>query len=176
MIDRRRFLGLTAAGALAAAMAPAAALARTDMPRGRADRRRRRVQRLVVMEARRLGLSPALALAVAHVESNFDPRALSHKGARGIMQIMPATARGEYGIHPDRLWEPRLNVRMGLHFLASLIERYDGRVDLALSHYNGGSAVNRGPVARVIPATRRYVKKVRKKQRQYRQALYRGAF
>lgn len=174
----RRFLLSAGAGALAVFTVMPDALARQwqdprdDLPRQ--DRRRRRLQRLVIKEARRLGLSPALALAVAHVESDFDPRAKSNKGARGVMQIMPATARGEYGIHPKRLWDPRLNVRMGLHFLAGLIERYQGRVDLALSHYNGGSAVGAGRDARVIPATMPYIEKVRRKERHYRKALYQG--
>ncbi len=114
------------------------------------------------------------ALAVAHAESNFDPRAQSHKGARGVMQIMPATARGEYGIDPDDLWHPRTNIRLGIHFLRRLLERYQGRTDLALSYYNGGSRVGSLPRARVIPATRRYVAKVQNLQVMYRRRLNRG--
>ncbi len=128
---------------------------------------RKRIKALVAHEALRLGVPVSLALAVAHAESNFDPRAESHKGARGVMQIMPATARGEYGIEADMLWHPRINVRLGLHFLKRLLRRYRGRVDLALSYYNGGSAVGDLPHARVIPATARYVAKVRKLQRYY---------
>ena len=116
----------------------------------------------------------ALALAVAHAESGFDARARSHKGARGVMQIMPATARGEYGVHPDTLWNPRVNIRLGLHFLGRLIERYDGRIDLALSYYNGGSAVGRPGRARVIPATRSYVRKVQRLRSHYSRQLRRG--
>ncbi|MDX1401754.1 MAG: lytic transglycosylase domain-containing protein [Kiloniellales bacterium] len=132
---------------------------------------REEIKSIVRQEARRIGVPVSLALAVAHAESNFDPNAESHAGARGVMQIMPATALGEYGITPDLLWEPRLNVRIGLHFLNRLIRRYDGRVDLALSYYNGGSAVGRLPNARVIPATRRYVIRVQKLQRQYRAGM-----
>ena len=132
---------------------------------------RNAIKRLVIHEARSLGVSPALALAVAHAESNFDPRAESHKGARGVMQIMPATARGEYGIDPDRLWNPRVNIRLGLHYLERLIRRYRGRTDLALSFYNGGSAVGRPGRARVIPATRRYVRKVHRLETRYRREL-----
>lgn len=122
---------------------------------------------LVMREARAMGVPVALALAVAHAESNFDPRALSDKGARGVMQVMPATAKGEYGLHPDLLWDPRVNVRVGLHFLRRLIQRYRGRTDFALSWYNGGSSVGDPPVARVIPATRGYVQKVLWLERQY---------
>ena len=90
------------------------------------------------------------------------------------MQIMPATARGEYGVHPDRLWDPRINIRLGLHFLGRLIKRYNGRTDLALSYYNGGSAVGRPGRARIIPATRSYVRKVQRLQRHYRKQISRG--
>jgi soluble lytic murein transglycosylase-like protein len=132
------------------------------------------VKAMVAREAVNMGVPVSLALAVAHAESNFDPKARSHKGARGVMQIMPATARSEYGIRAERLWEPRLNIRLGLHFLNRLVKRYRGRVDLALSYYNGGSAVGVWPNARVIPATARYVTKVRELQRHYRTRLARG--
>jgi soluble lytic murein transglycosylase-like protein len=131
------------------------------------------IRALVVEEAVRMNISASLALAVAHAESNFNPRAESHAGARGVMQIMPATAKGEYNISPGLLWNPRVNVRLGLHFLKRLIRRYRGRVDLALSHYNGGSAVGRFPNARVIPATRRYVQRVQYLRTRYRAWLLR---
>lgn len=135
---------------------------------------RQDVKQLVIQEASRLRVPVSLALAVAHVESNFNPKARSSKGARGVMQIMPRTARGEYGIEANLLWHPRLNIRLGLHFLKRLIRRYGGRVDLALSHYNGGSAVGKPPFARVIPATARYVAKVKRLRRHYRTRLLRG--
>ena len=96
------------------------------------------IRSMVVSEARQMHFPVALALAVADAESNFDENAESHKGARGIMQIMPATAVGEYGIPPDYLWNPRINIRLGLHFLKRLVNLYEGRTDLALSYYNGG--------------------------------------
>jgi len=134
---------------------------------------RQTIMRLVVREARYMGIAADLALAVAKAESDFNVRARSHKGARGVMQIMPATARGEYGIAPGLLWNPRINVRLGLHFLRRLIQRYDGRVDLALSYYNGGSAVGVLPNARVIPATRKYVSKVQGYRRIFSRQLHR---
>jgi soluble lytic murein transglycosylase-like protein len=135
---------------------------------------RQDIKRLVAEEAVRMRVPVSLALAVAHAESNFDPSARSHKGARGVMQIMPRTARGEYGIEPRLLWNPRINIRLGLHFLKRLLHRYDGRVDLALSYYNGGSAVGDLPHARVIPATARYVAKVHRLRNHYRRQLRRG--
>jgi len=125
------------------------------------------IQRMVVEEAERAGLSPSLALAVARVESNFQPNAKSWAGARGVMQIMPATAKGVYNVPADELWNPRLNIQLGVDFLKSLIERYDGRWDIALSHYNGGSAVGAAPNLRVIPATRQYVADVLRWHRTY---------
>jgi len=136
---------------------------------------RTEISRQVAAEARQIGVPVALALAVARAESNFDPKALSHKGARGVMQVMPNTALGEYGIHPDRLWEPRINIRLGLHFLKRLIRRYRGRVDLALSYYNGGAAVGVWPRARVIPATHRYLNKVERFRLDYLKLISRGA-
>ena len=161
--DRRRFLA-AALGFLAVAATTTTVVAATPVNRPE----RRRIMRLVAGEARDLGVPVALALAIAHAESDFDPYARSHKGARGVMQIMPATARGEYGIAAHLLWNPRINVRLGLHFMKRLLNRYRGRVDLALSYYNGGSAVGDLPRARVIPATRKYVRKVQSLRREYR--------
>ena len=135
---------------------------------------RDRVRELVAAEARSLGVSVSLALAVAHAESYFDPKAKSHKGARGVMQIMPATAIGEYGIHPDSLWVPWVNIRIGLHFLRRLLGRYGGRRDLALSYYNGGSRVGDGRHARVLPATYDYVRRVETLERKYRRQISTG--
>ena len=100
---------------------------------------REEVRRIVVQEAlRSQRVPPSLALAVAEAESDFRAAAESPAGARGVMQIMPATGRGEFGVDPDALWEPRLNVQLGIAFLDNLIARYGERWDLALSHYNGG--------------------------------------
>ncbi len=166
MTSRRQALLGLAAAALASGCATATPAAMVPTTRGQ-------VMSLVVREANDLGVSPSLALALAHAESNFNPRALSHKGARGVMQIMPATARGEYGIAPERLWDPRTNVRLGLHFLKRLQYRY-GRTDLVLSHYNGGSVVGRPPNARPLPATRPYVAKVQRLQAMYRRRILNG--
>ncbi|MGB0555592.1 MAG: lytic transglycosylase domain-containing protein [Alphaproteobacteria bacterium] len=136
--------------------------------------KRAAVINLIRQEARNMGVSVPLALAVAHAESYFNPRAESHVGARGVMQIMPATSRLEYGIHPDLLWDARINIRLGLHFLRRLLGRYQGRVDLALSYYNGGSRVGDLPNARVIPATRKYVRKVLRLKSEYRAKMYAG--
>ncbi len=125
------------------------------------------VKRIVVEEALRAGFPPSLAMAVAKAESDFDAGAESSAGARGVMQIMPRTARDLYGVTPDELWDARLNVQLGIDFLESLIRRYHGRWEIALSHYNGGSAVGDPANPRIIPATSAYVNKVLHLQRQY---------
>jgi len=114
------------------------------------------VRSIVEDEARRSSVPLPLALAVAHVESRFQAHAVSSKGARGVMQIMPATARGSLGIHPDDLWEPRTNVRAGLAYLTKLRNRY-GSWELALSHYNGGTLRKAAGVYRPHGYTAGYV-------------------
>ena len=61
-------------------------------------------------------MPPSLALAVAKIESDFQVRALSPTGARGVMQIMPATAESEFGIAADELWDAAINVRLGIEY------------------------------------------------------------
>ena len=116
----------------------------------------------IILEAHQAELSTNVALALAQIESNFDAVAVSDKGAIGVMQIMPATAEGEYGIPKNALFDPKLNIRVGIRFLKELLDRY-GRLDIALSHYNGGSKVRQpGGRLKVIPATKHYVRMVMK--------------
>ena len=125
------------------------------------------IKEIVIEEALATTVPPSLALAVAKVESDFRAGALSSKGARGVMQIMPATAKGEFGVAADELWDARLNIQLGIDFLAQLIRRYDGRWDLALSHYNSGRIKHSGGRAEPLPATRTYVNAVLRWQRRY---------
>lgn len=145
---RTSMAGLAVLAALALSVPPAAADSHAE------------IARMVVVEAVRAGVPPSLALAVAEVESKFDDRAESQAGARGVMQIMPELARREYGVAGDDLWDPRRNVRLGVDHLGRLIERYGGRWDLALSHYNAGGVQGRMPGATVLPAARDYVDRV----------------
>jgi soluble lytic murein transglycosylase-like protein/TolA-binding protein len=99
---------------------------------------------LVRMEATRASLAPSLVLALIKQESGFEPRAVSRVGARGLMQMMPATgaqqARKEKmeGFHPDSLFVPRVNTRLGIAYLRDVLRRYDGNPYYALAHYNAG--------------------------------------
>ncbi len=164
-------MGATMGAIAALALMVGPAQANVGNPPSRAE-----VKRMIVQEAEATRVPPALALALAKVESDFQANALSSAGARGVMQIMPATARGEYGVQAELLWQPRINIRLGIHFLRRLIARYHGRVDLALSYYNGGSAVGDLPRARIIPATRNYVKRVKFLQKRYRKEVWSGGY
>jgi len=105
-------------------------------------------------QARATGLDAALIYAVLRQESVFDPRALSPAGARGLMQLMPATAREvaqELALAPldlDHLFDPRLNITLGSHYLARMIREFGGNPALATAAYNAGPK----RVARWIPA------------------------
>lgn len=124
------------------------------------------IQRMVIEEAMNSRVPPALALAVARVESNFQAQAQSPVGARGVMQIMPKTARGVFGVHESQLWDARLNIRLGIEFLQQLYDQYGQRWDLALSHYNGGSLAG-GAGAVPHAYTRKYIADVQRWQRYY---------
>ena len=120
-----------------------------------------RLKQMIVQEAARTtNVTPSVALAVAKIESGFRPHVVSSAGAIGVMQIMPRTGRDLFGLSRAELFDPAINIRAGVTFLDQLIDRYGGRVDLALSHYNGGSRVTAGPQPKIIPVTRGYVIKV----------------
>ena len=114
---------------------------------------------LITQHAARHSLRPELVRAVIQVESGFNPRAVSPKGAIGLMQLMPDTAR-ELGV--ANAYDPAENIRGGTLYLRQLLDRYDGREELALAAYNAGAgAVDRS--GRQVPAyreTRDYVRKV----------------
>jgi hypothetical protein len=113
---------------------------------------------VIAEHARAQGVSPELVRAVIQVESGFNSLALSPKGAMGLMQLMPATAR-ELGVLSP--FHPGENIRGGVTYLRQLLTLYDGNVELALAAYNAGP----GSVAKykAIPPyreTRAYVKRV----------------
>ncbi|MFW6198637.1 MAG: lytic transglycosylase domain-containing protein [Acidobacteriota bacterium] len=119
----------------------------------------------IVAAAGRAGLDPALVRAVVASESAFDPRALSHKGAQGLMQLMPKTAR-ELGV--ENVWDPRDNLDGGTRYLARLLGKYDD-LGLALAAYNAGEgAVERHGGVPPFPETQHYVRRVIGLYRTYR--------
>ena len=133
------------------------------------------IKNIIIKESKKTKfVTPSLALAVAESESSFRPDVVSHAGAIGVMQIMPATANGLYGIKKSQLYNPHTNIIIGVQFLEHLIKKYDGRIDLALSHYNGGSKVRRNGKYSIIPQTRSYVEKVLHTARKYKVKLSKG--
>lgn len=128
----------------------------------------RAVQGSLTAASQSHGVDYELLKAVVSAESAFNPRAVSHKGAVGLMQIMPATAR-RYGVQSEpgltvasKLTDPELNIRTGTRYLADLLRMFGGQTELAVAAYNAGE----GAVTRAgnrIPnykETQQYVTKV----------------
>ncbi len=113
---------------------------------------------MITSAARRYGISARLIEAVIAVESAFDPRAVSRKGAMGLMQLMPKTAR-RYAVRNP--FDPLQNIRGGIQFLRDLLHRFHGDLRLALAAYNAGEkAVVAYDGVPPYRETREYVKKV----------------
>lgn len=120
----------------------------------------RRAELMVKIQemAPKYDLDPALVLEVVRAESNFNPRARSHKGALGLMQLIPATAR-RFGVK-DPL-DPEQNLRGGMAYLRWLLKRFDGDLSLTLAGYNAGeAAVERHGGVPPYNETRAYVGKI----------------
>lgn len=113
---------------------------------------------VLAASADRYGLDRALLAAVAKVESNFDPFAVSPRGACGFLQLMPQTAR-RFGV--GNVFDVAQNVDGGARYLRWLLDRFGGRVDLALAGYNAGEqAVDRHKGIPPFAETEWYVLKV----------------
>lgn len=108
--------------------------------------------------ARRHSVDTNLVRSLIKVESNFNPRAVSSKGAMGLMQLMPATARGLKVSNP---FDPQQNVDAGVRHLRGLLDNYQGDVTLSLAAYNAGSgAVARNNGVPPYAETRKYVRRI----------------
>lgn len=148
---------------------------------------------LVTKYSEKYNLDTYLVFSIIRIESKFNPQATSHKGARGLMQIIDQTgawAAKEIGIenyHSDRLYEPEINIQIGCWYIRKLINQYKDNLETSLAAYNAGS----GNVSKwlgnekysddaeklnFIPfkETREYVEKVMKSQKCY-ERLYRNS-
>lgn len=108
--------------------------------------------------ARRYQIDPLLIKAVIKTESNFDCRAVSKRGAKGLMQLMPETAKDLNVCDP---FDPQANILGGTFYLRQLLERFDGNLKLVLAAYNAGpnKVETLGRIPR-IPETQTYVRRV----------------
>ncbi len=123
-------------------------------------------QGIIIRVAGRYQVDPHLIQAIIFAESGYNPRAKSKKGAGGLMQLMPATAKA-LGIRD--VYDPMQNIDGGVRYFRSLLDRFDGDVQLALAAYNAGSRhVRNYDGVPPFKATRHYIKKVLNFQKKFK--------
>lgn len=136
-------LGAPAKGAAPqeAAKQDGGAANRTADPERRPRSSRAQVAALIPSVAKRYGVEEALVRAVVAAESNYNPHAVSHAGAIGLMQVMPATA-ADYGVYStEALMDPEVNLRTGTRHLRRLLDKYDNDYGRVIMAYNAGEGV-----------------------------------
>ena len=147
--------GSSAAGAVAPLAGAVAGLPAEQLP----------TEAIIEKASRRYGVDGSLIRAIIKAESNFNPRAVSSAGAQGLMQLMPATARG-LGVSDS--FDPEQNVMAGTRFLKDMLRRYDGNLDEALAAYNWGPGnLDRHGSDNLPRETRAYLGKVKGYYAQY---------
>jgi len=108
--------------------------------------------------SRKHGISTKFIHSVISVESDYNPKSVSHKGAVGLMQLMPETAK-YYGVKD--IYDPKQNIEGGVKYLKDLIKVYNGRTDLVLAAYNAGQeAIKKYKGIPPYPETRGFIQKV----------------
>lgn len=143
---------------------PVETLADSKKPRGWSTGRPK-LDALIRHSGAKYGVDPYLIFCVMEQESHFNAYAVSPKGARGLMQLMPGTG-ARFGVR--RPFDPAQNIAGGARFLKQLLQRFNGRVDLVLASYNAGEGAVAKFGGRVPPyrETRNYVKRVGYRYRQ----------
>lgn len=114
--------------------------------------------------ARQFGVKESFLMALIRVESNFDPNAVSHKGAIGLMQVMPGTG-SIYGVHKKDLMNPDINIRTGLAYFKDMHSYFQNNEEMALAAYNCGPS--RVLENKIPMETRIYIRDVKNMERYY---------
>ena len=117
------------------------------------------VDNYIVESGKRNSVDPLLLYSIMHQESSFKPRAMSNKGARGLMQLIPATA-SRFGVM--NIWDPKQNIEGGARYMRFLLNLFNGDVRLALAGYNAGEGAVMKYGYQVPPysETREYVRRI----------------
>ncbi len=120
------------------------------------------IDSLIVESGRRNSVDPLLLYSIMHQESTFKPKAMSHKGARGLMQLMPGTA-ARFGV--TSIWDPKQNIEGGTRYMRWLLNKFEGNVNLALAGYNAGEGAVMKYGNRIPPysETQEYVRRISKR-------------
>jgi soluble lytic murein transglycosylase len=135
-------------------------------PRFKGPRNNQRFDGIIQDAARRYGVDFSLIKAIIRAESSFDPLAISRKGARGLMQIMPQNFKSLDIRDP---FNPQQNIMGGARYFRSLLDRYQGQLGLTLAAYNAGpTAVDRYRRIPPYAETQHYVEKVLRFYEQYK--------
>jgi soluble lytic murein transglycosylase-like protein len=118
-----------------------------------------RVDNLLINSGTNNGVDPLLLYSVMHQESSFKLHAISPKGARGLMQLMPGTA-SRFGV--ANIFDPKQNIEGGARYLRFLLDRFDGDINLALAGYNAGEGAVEKYGWRIPPysETQEYVRRI----------------
>jgi hypothetical protein len=117
------------------------------------------VDSFIVDSGTRNSVDPLLLYSIMHQESTFKARAMSNKGARGLMQLMPGTA-ARFGV--TSIWDPRQNIEGGTRYMRFLLDKFDGDVRLALAGYNAGegAVIKYGYQIPPYSETQEYVRRI----------------
>lgn len=123
----------------------------------------------ILKASRAYEVDPTLIRAIIMAESSYNPRAVSHRGAQGLMQLMPTTAKW---LGVEDAFDPALNIDGGVRYFRQLLDRFDGDVELALAAYNAGSRyVRKYNGVPPFKATKIYIKKVLRYQKKYQKEM-----
>ncbi|HKP45897.1 MAG TPA: lytic transglycosylase domain-containing protein [Pyrinomonadaceae bacterium] len=128
------------------------------------------VDNFIIESGHRNLVDPLLLYAIMHQESTFKPRAMSNKGARGLMQLMPGTA-ARFGV--SSIWDPKQNIEGGARYMRFLLDQFDGDVKLALAGYNAGEGAVMKYGNRIPPysETQEYVRRISRRYELIRDPL-----